>query len=110
MTARTLILSLTAGLFLTMGAFAKDSKEAAMHKNANRILQMIRDKNLREFDRRTAMRNCRYFKTAAEIQPVLDFLDDYGYIIRQPDKNTAFGRPPLPKYTVNPSLFPKTGE
>lgn len=84
--------------------------EAAMHKNANRILQMIRDKNLREFDRRTAMRNCRYFKTAAEIQPVLDFLDDYGYIIRQPDKSPAFGRPPLPKYTVNPSLFPKTGE
>lgn len=84
--------------------------EAAMHKNANRILQMIRDKNLKEFDRRTAMRNCRYFKTAAEIQPVLDFLDDYGYIIRQADKSTAFGRPPLPKYSVNPSLFPERSE
>lgn len=79
--------------------------EAAMHKNANRILQMIRDKGLAEFDRRTAMRSCRTFKTVAEIQPVLDFLDDYGYIIRQPDKSPTNGRPPLPKYTVNPAVL-----
>ena len=80
--------------------------EAAMHRDANRILQMIREKNLTEFDRRTAMRNCRTFKTVAEIQPVLDFLDDYGYIARLPEKGfTGGGRPPLPRYVVNPAVL-----
>jgi cell division protein FtsI/penicillin-binding protein 2 len=58
-----------------------------------------------EFDRRMAMRNCRTFKTAAEIQPVLDFLDDYGYIVRKPEKVITGGRPPLPKYVVNPVVL-----
>ena len=79
--------------------------EANMHKQANRILQMIKEKQLKEFDRRMAMRYCRTFKTVSEIQPVLDFLDDYGYIIRQPDKSFTNGRPPLPKYTVNPVVL-----
>lgn len=79
--------------------------EAAMHRDANRILQMIRERHMTEFDRRIAMRYCRAFKTVAEIQPVLDFLDDYGYIIRQPDKTFTGGRPPLPKYTVNPTVL-----
>lgn len=79
--------------------------EAAMHKQANRILQMIREKGLGEFDRREAMRCCRAFKTVSEIQPVLDFLDDYGYILRQPEKPSVNGRPPLPKYTVNPGVL-----
>ena len=79
--------------------------EASMHKQANRILKMIKEKKLSEFDRRIAMRNCRVFKTVAEIQPVLDFLDDYGYIVRQPEKTSSNGRPPLPKYTVNPAVM-----
>ena len=79
--------------------------EAEMHKQASRILQMLKDKNLPEFDRRMAMRNCRVFKTVAEIQPVLDFLDDYGYIVRQPEKASSGGRPPLPKYIVNPAVL-----
>lgn len=79
--------------------------EATMHKQADRILQMIKEKELSEFDRRTAMRYCRTFKTVSEIQPVLDFLDDYGYIVRQPERPSANGRPPLPKYTVNPSVL-----
>ena len=52
--------------------------ESAMHKDANYILKMLREKQLTEFNRRTAMRYCRYFKTVNEIQPVLDFLEDYG--------------------------------
>ncbi|MBR1567221.1 MAG: DUF3987 domain-containing protein [Oscillospiraceae bacterium] len=79
--------------------------EVAMHRNADRILRMIREKKLTAFDRRTAMRNCRSFKTVADIQPVLDFLDDYGYISRMPEKNAVSGRPPLPKYTVNPRVL-----
>ena len=83
---------------------------APMHKQASRILQMIGEKHLAEFDRRVAMRCCRVFKTAAEIQPVLDFLDDYGYIIRLPDRMPAGGRPPLPKYAVNPSVLLQLSE
>ena len=75
--------------------------ESTMNKQANRILQMIAERHLTEFDRRSAMRYCRVFKTVAEIQPVLDFLDDYGYIIRLPDRSSTGGRPPLPKYVVN---------
>ena len=79
--------------------------EEEMHKQAGRILKMIRERNLTEFDRRMAMRYCRIFKTVAEIQPVLDFLDDYGYIARQPEKASTGGRPPLPKYVVNPEVL-----
>ncbi len=84
--------------------------EATMHRQADRILQMIREKKLSEFDRRTAMRHCRTFKTVAEIQPVLDFLDDYGYIYRQPDKTFTGGRPPLPKYSVNPVVLSQSSQ
>ena len=84
--------------------------EATMHKHAERILQMIREKNLPEFDRRMAMRFCRTFKTVAEIQPVLDFLDDYGYIYRKPDKTFTGGRPPLPKYSVNPAVLSQSSQ
>ena len=79
--------------------------ESNMNRQANRILQMIAERHLSEFDRREAMRYCRVFKTVAEIQPVLDFLDDYGYIIRLPDRNPTGGRPSLPKYVVNPSYL-----
>ena len=69
------------------------------------ILQMIQEKKLTEFDRRAAMRYCTSFKRVDEIQPVLDFLEDYGYIFQQPVMTKAnTGRPPLPRYTVNPKV------
>lgn len=79
--------------------------ENEMYKQADRILKMVREKSLSEFDRRLAMRNCRTFKTVSEIQPVLDFLEDYGYILRMPEKPTSTGRPPLPRYVVNPHVL-----
>ena len=80
--------------------------EKPMHVNANRILRMIQEKGLREFDRRAAMRYCASFKRVDEIQPVLDFLEDYGYIFQQASMTkTPTGRPPLPKYTVNPKVW-----
>ena len=36
---------------------------------------------------------------------ILDLLDDYGYIMRLPEKNKGIGRPPLPKYAVNPKVL-----
>ncbi len=79
--------------------------EKPTHVKACRILNMIHERGLKEFDRRMAMRFCRSFKTVAEIQPLLDFLEDYGYIFQQPaPAKVPTGRPPLPKYTVNPRL------
>lgn len=43
--------------------------EDAMFRQASRILQMVKDRKLTEFDRRTAMRYCRSFRTVSEIQP-----------------------------------------
>ena len=76
--------------------------ENAMYNKASRILRMIIDGGMESFNRRTAMRICRTFKTTAEIQPVLDFLEDYGYIVQVPQKYAGSGRPPQPKYVVNP--------
>ena len=72
---------------------------------AEKILSVIREKKLESFDRREMMRYCRGFKRADDIQPVLDGLEDYGYIARQPKKPSNTGRPPLPKYHVNPAVF-----
>ena len=77
--------------------------ENTMFQNAHRILKMIHDKGLEEFNRRTAMRNCQTFKRVEEIQPVLDFLEDYGYISSVPVPTpSGRGRPPMPSYLVNP--------
>ncbi len=79
--------------------------EKQMALSATRLLSMIRERKMKEFDRREAMRYCRFFKTVAEIQPVLDFMEDYGYICQQPVPFRPAGRPPLPKYTVNPKTL-----
>ena len=77
----------------------------AMCQQAKKILDAITEKELMEFDRREAMRMCRTFKTVAEIQPILDFLEDYGYIAVKPQEQLRTGRPPLPKYEVNPWVY-----
>lgn len=47
MTAKTLILSMTAGLLLTAGAHAQESKEAAMHRKAAEVIaQMTLDEKI----------------------------------------------------------------
>lgn len=77
--------------------------ENAMFQNAHKVLKMIHDKGLKEFNRRTAMRYCQTFRRVEEIQPVLDFLEDYGYIAAIEGPPTyGKGRPPMPKYVVNP--------
>ena len=83
--------------------------EKQMASLAMRLLNMIRERKLKEFDRREAMRYCRFFKTVAEIQPVLDFMEDYGYICQQQISFRPAGRPPLPKYTVNPKVLEGNG-
>lgn len=79
--------------------------EKQMALGATKLLDMIRERKMKEFDRREAMRYCRFFKTVAEIQPVLDFMEDYGYICQLPVAFRPAGRPPLPKYMVNPKTL-----
>ncbi len=77
--------------------------EDAMYQNANRILSMIREKGITEIDRRQVMRGCKCFKRAADVQPVLEFLEEYGYIAEiHQDRMGMIGRPPAPRYDVNP--------
>ena len=77
--------------------------ENAMFQNAYRVLKMLSDRKLKEFSRRDAMRNCQTFKRVDEIQPVLDFLEDYGYIATIENASSyGKGRPPMPRYAVNP--------
>lgn len=80
--------------------------QSSMYRQAEKILQMIRERRLEEFTRRDAMRFCQTFKRVDEIQPVLDFLEDMGYIASVDTKpNYGKGRPSLPKYVVNPSVL-----
>ncbi len=76
----------------------------ALSVQCEKIIKVITEKGITDFDRREMMRACRFFKTVADIQPVLDDLEDYGYIARQPEKSSGTGRPPLPRYLVNPMI------
>ena len=73
----------------------------AIVNQAKQILQLIAQKKLKEVDRRTVMRYRKAFKTAAEVQPVLDFLEDYGYLVQQDQVYGRIGRPQNVKYLVN---------
>lgn len=77
--------------------------ENTLFQNAHRVLKMIREKGLKAFNRRTVMRNCQTFKRVEDVQPVLDFLADYGYIaIGENKPSGGKGRPIMAKYIVNP--------
>lgn len=77
--------------------------ENSMFDKAKRILKMLRAKKLTEFNRREAMRNCQSFKKADDIQPVLDFLEEYGYIAKVNEQPTyARGKQLMTRYCVNP--------
>lgn len=80
--------------------------ESGMYKQADKILKMIRGRGMTQFSRRDAMRYCQTFKRVDEIQPVLDFLEDYCYIASVNDRQSyGKGRPTLPKYVVNPAVL-----
>ena len=76
-----------------------------MTQKANRILQALYEKNVSKFNRRDAMRICREFKSVAEVQPVLDFLEASGDIIAVKAEPEYYnGRPPMHKYILNPQI------
>ena len=74
-----------------------------MLQKANRIFQVMSKKKLKEFSRRDVMRCCQEFKSVAEVQPVLDFLEAGGDIIAvKAEPEYEKGRPPMHKYILNP--------
>ena len=75
-------------------------------KQCKYVLAAISKYGLTEVNRRDIMRICRSFKTAEEVQPVLNRLAEYGYLAVKDDGNYATGgRPANPTYLVNPAVL-----
>ena len=104
MTARTLILSLTAGLFLTMGAFAQDSKAAAMHKKAaDLISQMTLDEKI------SMMMNSTPGVERLGIKPY-DWWNEALHGVARNGRATVFPEPIGLGATFDPDLVRKIGD
>ena len=91
----------SAAAFSLMGA-------DALVMQSEYMLDAICKSGLTEFTRRDIMRLCRSFKTADEVQPVLNHLTEYGYIAPK-NTNATYckGRPAGQTYLVNPCLYEK---
>ena len=77
-------------------------------KQSQYMLDAIVKNRLTEFTRRDIMRMCRSFKTADEVQPVLNHLADLGYVApKATDLAPGKGRPANQSYMVNPLLYEK---
>ena len=75
-------------------------------KQSQYMLDAIVKNRLTEFTRRDIMRMCRSFKTADEVQPVLNHLADLGYVApKATDLTQGKGRPANQSYMVNPLLY-----
>ena len=91
----------SAAAFSLMGA-------DALVKQSEYMLDAICKSGLTEFTRRDIMRLCRSFKTADEVQPVLNHLTEYGYIApKTSNVQSGKGRPTGQAYLVNPHLYEK---
>ena len=98
---------------ITIGRYFAEHSKAAFSrmgvdermKQSKYVLSAIVKNGLAEFSRRDIMRLCRSFKTAEELQPILNQLTEYGYIAPKGD-DTKFvkGRPTGQIYLVNPSV------
>ena len=75
-------------------------------KQCRYVLSAISKYGLAEVNRRDIMRICRSFKTAEEVQPVLNRLAEYGYLAVKDDGNySTGGRPANLTYLVNPAVL-----
>ena len=69
------------------------------------VRDVILEKGLAEFSSRTILRECRRFKAKAEILPILQHLEDYGYLVPKETEYSGRGRPRADAWLVNPLLF-----
>ena len=85
-------------------AFSRMGVDERM-KQSKYVLSAIVKNGLAEFSRRDIMRLCRSFKTAEELQPILNHLTEYGYIApKGDDAKFVKGRPTGQIYLVNPCV------
>ena len=71
-----------------------------------RVLDVLIEKKPEKLTQRTLMRLCRFLETAEAAQPVLNHLEDLGYLIlSDPEEARRNGRHGNPVYLVNPLLF-----
>lgn len=101
---------------IAMGRYFTEHSRAAFSlmgadnlvKQSQYMLDAIVKNRLTEFTRRDIMRMCRSFKTADEVQPVLNHLADLGYVApKATELSPAKGRPANQSYMVNPLLYEK---
>ena len=96
--------------------FIEHAKAAYCRMNAEtlmalcrRVIEIIRRKNMRELSLRQLQRSCSFLKDAAEVQAVLDKLEEFGYlIIKDQNQRNRPGNPGNPVYAVNPVVFGKS--
>ncbi len=75
-------------------------------KRCRYVRKSIQNAGQAELSKRDIMRLCRSFKTADELQPVLDRLCEYGYMAPKPSEvKNGSGRPASQSYLVNPAVF-----
>jgi hypothetical protein len=98
---------------ITIGRYFAEHSKAAFSrmgvdermKQSKYVLSAIVKNGLVEFSRRDIMRLCRSFKTAEELQPILNHLTEYGYIApKGDDAKFVKGRPTGQIYLVNPCV------
>lgn len=98
---------------ITIGRYFAEHSKAAFSrmgvdermKQSKYVLSAIVKNGLAEFTRRDIMRLCRSFKTAEELQPILNHLTEYGYIApKSDDSKFVKGRPTGQIYLVNPCV------
>ena len=70
--------------------------------NAIFALEVIGRKGLNRFKTSDLMRASKKFKTADATNEVLKRLTEMGYLRKETSESKKSGRPPAPKYTVNP--------
>ena len=79
--------------------------DGPVQDNARAIMRWARDADLQVFTRRQAHQACRHrMPTVDDLKPALAMLEGTGHIRRLPvpDPTSKGGRPPGPKYQINP--------
>ena len=104
MTLRSIILTLAAGLFLTAGAYAQESKEAAMHRKAAEVIaQMTLDEKI------SMMMNSTPGVERLGIKPY-DWWSEALHGVARNGRATVFPEPIGLGATFDPVLVKKIGE
>ena len=103
MTLRSILLTLAAGLFLTAGAYAQESKEAAMHRKAVEVIsQMTLDEKI------SMMMNSTPGVERLGIKPY-DWWSEALHGVARSGKATVFPEPIGLGATFDPELIKKIG-